>query len=51
MTVENISKSYTDKALVEDISFGISEGERVGLIGINGTGKSTLLKQIGRAHV
>jgi ABC transport system ATP-binding/permease protein len=46
LTVENISKSYGEKPLFEDISFSVVEGQRIGLIGINGTGKSTLLKII-----
>lgn len=46
VTVENISKSYVDKKLFENITFGIHEGQRIGLIGVNGTGKSTLLKVI-----
>ncbi len=46
MTIENISKSYSVKTLLNDISFGISEGEKIGIIGVNGTGKSTLLKII-----
>ena len=44
LNAENVSKSYTEKALLSNISFGINEGDKVGLIGINGTGKSTLLK-------
>ncbi len=44
--IENISKSYSVKTLLKDISFGISEGEKIGIIGVNGTGKSTLLKII-----
>lgn len=46
LTVENLSKTYGEKQLFNDISFTISEKERVGLIGINGTGKSSLLKII-----
>lgn len=46
MTLENISKSYSEKKLLENISFGINEGEKIGIIGVNGTGKSTLLKII-----
>lgn len=46
MTLENISKSYGEKKLLNKISLGISRGERIGLVGINGTGKSTLLKII-----
>lgn len=46
MTIENISKSYSVKTLLNNISFGISEDEKIGIIGVNGTGKSTLLKII-----
>lgn len=46
LSVENISKSYSEKILLDDISLGISEGDRIGIIGVNGTGKSTLLKII-----
>ncbi|MFA1822884.1 ABC-F family ATP-binding cassette domain-containing protein [Virgibacillus oceani] len=44
LTVENIHKSYGDKVLFHSISCAITEQEKIGLIGINGTGKSTLLK-------
>ena len=44
LTAENLTKSYGEKVLFEDISFGIDEGEKIGIIGVNGTGKSTLLK-------
>lgn len=46
LTVENISKSYGEKLLLDNICIGINEGDKIGLIGINGTGKSTLLKII-----
>ncbi|MFR7896335.1 ATP-binding cassette domain-containing protein [Turicibacter sanguinis] len=46
MTIENISKSYSVKTLIDNISFGISEGEKIGIIGVNGTGKSTSFKII-----
>lgn len=46
LTLENISKSYSEKKLIENISLGINDGEKIGLIGVNGTGKSTLLKII-----
>ena len=48
LTVENLSKSYGDKQLFQQISFHINEKERVGLIGVNGTGKSSLLKIIAK---
>lgn len=47
LSAENIVKSYNDKPLLDDTSFYLHEGEKVGVIGINGTGKSTLLKIIG----
>ena len=50
ITLENISKSYSEKILLKDISLGINEGEKIGLIGVNGTGKSTLLKIIAGAE-
>ena len=46
LSAEGISKSYSEKILFNDISLGIGEGDKIGLIGINGTGKSTLLKVI-----
>lgn len=46
LTMENISKSYTERMLFDHISLGINEGDKIGVIGINGTGKSTLLKII-----
>jgi len=46
LSAEEISKSYSEKILFKDISLGIGEGDKIGLIGINGTGKSTLLKVI-----
>ena len=46
LTLEKVSKGFGDKVLFQDITFGIHEGDKIGIIGINGTGKSTLLKII-----
>lgn len=46
LTIKNLTKEYTDRKLFDDVDFSIEEGEKVGIIGINGTGKSTLLRII-----
>lgn len=46
LNIEHISKIFGEKVIFRDASFGIQEGDKVGIIGINGTGKSTLLKMI-----
>lgn len=46
LQIEGLTKSFGDRVLFSDISFGLSEGERVGLIAKNGTGKTTLLNII-----
>ena len=45
--IEQLNKSYADKVIFDDLNLSISEHEKIGLVGINGTGKSTLLKVIG----
>lgn len=44
LTAEHLKKSYTERLLFDDADFYLHEGEKVGILGINGTGKSTLLK-------
>lgn len=46
LSAENMSRSYGDRVLFENISFNIEDGDKIGVIGVNGTGKSTLLKMI-----
>jgi len=45
--VENLTKSFGDRLLFGDLTFGISEGEKIGLVARNGTGKTTLLRVLG----
>ncbi|MDE6191580.1 MAG: ABC-F family ATP-binding cassette domain-containing protein [Muribaculum sp.] len=46
LQVENLTKSYGDRILFEDVTFGVYEGDKIGIIAKNGTGKSTLLNLI-----
>lgn len=46
ITLENVSKSFSEKILIDKISLGINEGDKIGIIGVNGAGKSTLLKMV-----
>ena len=46
LNIEHVSKIYGDKVIFDDVSYGIHEGEKIGIIGINGTGKTTLLRII-----
>lgn len=46
LTIENLAKSYGEKVLFRDVTFGIESGDKIGLIGVNGTGKSTFLQVI-----
>ena len=48
INIENVTKAYTERKLLDGASFSLQDGEKVGVIGINGTGKSTLLKIIAR---
>ena len=58
ITIENFTKSYGEKNLFSGVNFSMDAGDKVGIVGVNGTGKSTFLKavaglipEIGRAHV
>ncbi|MFD3258010.1 ABC-F family ATP-binding cassette domain-containing protein [Paenibacillus lentus] len=51
LTVEQISKSYGDKVLFKDASFGMEEYDKIGVIGVNGTGKSTFLRIVAGLEV
>lgn len=46
INIEHISKIFGEKVIFEDASFGIQQGDKIGIVGINGTGKSTLLRMI-----
>ena len=46
ITCENLKKSYTEKPLIDGLSITINDTDKIGLVGVNGTGKSTLLKII-----
>ncbi|MBU5344434.1 ABC-F type ribosomal protection protein TaeA [Paenibacillus lautus] len=46
LTVEQVTKSYGDKILFQDASFGMEDQDKIGIIGVNGTGKSTFLRVI-----
>ena len=46
INIEHISKIFGEKVIFEDASFGIQQGDKIGIVGINGTGKSTVLRMI-----
>lgn len=46
LTCENLKKSYTEKTLITDVSMSIHDTDKIGFVGVNGTGKSTLLKMV-----
>ena len=50
LSAQNISKTYMERKVLDDVSFFLNEGDKVGIIGINGMGKSTLLKIIAGAE-
>ncbi len=50
LSAQNISKTYIERKVLDDVSFFLNEGDKVGIIGINGTGKSTLLRILAQAE-
>lgn len=46
LNIENVTKIYGEKVLFDKVSLGINEGDKIGVIGVNGCGKSTFLKMI-----
>lgn len=46
LNIEHISKIFGEKIIFDDASFGIAQGDKIGIVGINGTGKTTLLKMV-----
>lgn len=46
LTMDGVSKSFGEKRLLHDIGFGVAEGEKIGIVGLNGSGKSTFLKLV-----
>ena len=46
LTCENLKKSWTEKTLITDVSMSIHDDDKIGFVGVNGTGKSTLLKMV-----
>ena len=46
LNIEHVSKVFGEKVIFDDVSYGIHEGDKIGIIGINGTGKTTILKII-----
>ncbi len=46
LNIEHVSKTFAEKKIFDDVSYGVHEGDKIGIIGINGTGKTTLLKII-----
>lgn len=51
LSAKNISKTFMERQVLNDVSFFLNEGDKVGIIGINGTGKSTLLRILAGAEV
>ena len=50
LSAKNLSKTYMERRVLDDVSFFLNEGDKVGIIGVNGTGKSTLLRILAGAE-
>ena len=46
LTIEHLCKTYGEKILFDDVNFSLTDGDKVGIVGVNGTGKSTFIKVI-----
>ena len=46
INIENLTKTFGDRVILSDVSLGINEHDKIGIIGVNGTGKTTLLRMI-----
>jgi ABC transport system ATP-binding/permease protein len=48
VNLENVSKAFTARALLDGVSLGLAEGDRIGVVGRNGGGKTTLVKVLAK---
>lgn len=46
LTIENLCKTYGEKVLFDNVNFSLTDGDKIGIVGVNGTGKSTFIKVI-----
>ncbi len=46
LNIEHVSKIFGDKKIFDDVSYGVQEGDKIGIVGLNGTGKTTMLNII-----
>lgn len=51
LTIDNVTKTYGDKVLFENLSLGLEEGDKIGIVGVNGTGKTSFIRIIAGVEV